>query len=150
MQVFTLEEAVDSKMPFYLILLKPPCRPLWQLARICELKQFELIYNCFFACSCTLCVCVFVCVHTCVRVCLGSTSACVWAGKTSAIVGLLHADNWKPVWLKITRSFPNLSSFETAHPGCFDFQRASPWNARGHRRSRPVTRFLLVVPMRYN
>lgn len=62
---------------------------------------FLLVFAC---CACVLNICV-----------------CVWARETSAIVELLHPDNWMPDGLKITQCFPILSSFGTTSPGCFDF-----------------------------
>lgn len=50
---------------------------------------------------------------------LSCSSVCVWARETSAIVERLHPDSREPDRLKITQSFPILSSFGTACPGCF-------------------------------
>lgn len=92
----------------YQILLNQTCRPPWQLAQNCELRWSEVLHNYFPACVCVLNICRCVCV-------------CVWARETSAIVGLLHPDNWEPDGLKITQRFPFLPSFGAASPVCFDF-----------------------------
>lgn len=63
---------------------------------------------------------VFACC-VCLRVLNICMCVCVWARETSAIVGLLHPDNWETDGLKITQRFPILSSFGTASSVCFDF-----------------------------
>lgn len=88
--------------------------PPWQLARVCELWQSELLYSRFLpAITCCVCLDVF---NICVCV-------CVWVRETSAIVGLLHPDNWEPAGLKITQHSPILSSFGTASSVCFESVR---------------------------
>lgn len=103
------------------------CTQLWVMAKWITVQLLSCL------CLPAVCVCVYL------------TSACVWARETSAIVGLLHPDNWEPDGLKITQRFPILSSFGTASPRLFWFLRASPRNARGHRRPLPVTWLLIVV-----
>lgn len=59
----------------------------------------------------------------CMFRCVEHLRVCVWVRETSAIVGLLHPDNWEPSRLKITQHSPILSSFGTASSVCFESVR---------------------------
>lgn len=81
----------------------------------------------------------------CVRVCV--LNICVWARETSAIIGLLHPDNWEPAGIKITQRSSNFVIFlGLLLPTVVIFCVRPPWIVRGHQMPLPVTWLLIVVP----
>ena len=111
---FTLKEAADSGFAFVI-------RFFWtKPATLCDSSHALVSYSKVNYCT-TASLLVSSCCDSVLNICM-----CVWARETSAIVELLHPDNWKPDGLKITQCFPILSSFGTASPGCFDFVCVPP------------------------
>lgn len=126
----TLCCAKKKKSPFWIfgICFEGSC---WQLnafiirffwskpAALCDSLHIFVSYGkANYSSAASWCVCLpaaYVCGHR------TSSLVCVWVRESSAIVGLLHPDNWKPDGLKITQHFPILSSFGTASSVCFDF-----------------------------
>lgn len=82
-----------------------------------------------------------------VYACVCVLNICVWARETSAIIGLLHPDNWEPAGIKITQRSSNFVIFlGLLLPTVVIFRVRPRWIVRGHWWPHPVTWLLIVVP----